>query len=130
MAAGIEAPTGKHIGATTKGATGGTALAGAVGIVLVWVLSELGVDVPDEVHGALIVIIAAVGTIIGGKLSPTDQVRTIWGSPPGLVTPPPGAVIPDGDGEHRATTPVSELDAEVDAIAARAAAARQDGGAA
>lgn len=111
MAAGIHEPTGKHIGSTTKGATGGTALAGAIGIVLVWVLSELGVNVPAEVHGALIVIIAAVGTIIGGKLSPTDQVRTIWGSQPGDQVTPPLALsgpaleeaytIPDGTGAHR-----------------------------
>lgn len=120
MAAGIQEPTGHKIGTTTVGATGGTALAGAVAIVLVWILAEVGLDVPAEVQGALVVIIAAAGTLVGGKLTPSNQVRTIWGSEPAdVVTPTVGgsrAVIPDGNGEHRASTSTGALDAEVDAL--------------
>lgn len=102
----VNEPTGKKIGSTTVGATAGTGLAGAAAVVLVWVLGEVGVIVPTEVAAALAVLIGGVGTLIGGKLTPSNQ-KTEVAVPVDLgatsqVTPAPGVVIPDGDGVHRA----------------------------
>lgn len=102
----VNEPTGKKIGTTTVGATAGTGLAGAAAVVLVWILGEVGVDVPTEVAAALAVLIGGVGTLIGGKLTPSNQ-RTQVAVPVDLsatsqVTPEPGTVIPDGTGVHRA----------------------------
>ena len=69
-------PTGKSIGTTTIGATGGTAVAGSVAVVLVWALSLTGLVVPAEVTAAMTVILAAVGALVGGKFTPSNQVRT------------------------------------------------------
>lgn len=109
----VNEPTGKKVGTTTVGATAGTGLAGAAAVVLVWILGEVGVNVPAEVAGALAVLIGGVGTLIGGKLSPSNQ-RTEVAVPVDLgatsqVTPEPGVVIPDGDGAHRAEDPESDL---------------------
>lgn len=102
----VTEPTGKKIGSTTVGATAGTGLAGAAAVVLVWILGEVGVVVPTEVAAALAVLIGGIGTLIGGKLTPSNQ-QTEVAVPVDLgatsqVTPTPGVVIPDGDGVHRA----------------------------
>lgn len=107
----VNEPTGKKIGSTTVGATAGTGLAGAAAVVLVWVLGEVGVVVPTEVAAALAVLIGGVGTLIGGKLTPSNQ-KTEVAVPVDLsatsqVTPEPGVVIPDGTGAHRAEDPES-----------------------
>lgn len=108
----VTEPTGKAIGSTTVGATAGTGIAGAAAVVLVWVLSESGVDVPAEVSAAIAVLIGGVGTIIGGKLMPSNQVRTERQIVPvveGTVAEKTAAAatatageVPDGTGEHRA----------------------------
>ena len=102
----VTEPTGKKIGSTTVGATAGTGLAGAAAVVLVWILGECGVDVPIEVAAALAVLIGGIGTLVGGKLTPSNQATEV-AVPVDLgatsqVTPAPGTVVPDGDGEHRA----------------------------
>ena len=104
----VSEPTGKKIGTTTMGATAGTGLAGAAAVVLVWVLGECGVDVPTEVAAALAVLIGGLGTLVGGKLTPSNQTTKV-AVPVELggtsqVTPPPDTVVPDGTGEHRAET--------------------------
>lgn len=109
----VTEPTGKKIGSTTVGATAGTGLAGAAAVVLVWILGEVGVNVPTEVAAALAVLIGGVGTLIGGKLTPSNQgtevVVPVDLGATSQVTPEIGAVIPDGDGEHRADAPDSDL---------------------
>lgn len=107
----VSEPTGKKIGTTTMGATAGTGLAGAAAVVLVWVLTEVGVDVPAEVSAALAVLIGGVGTLVGGKLAPSNQVRTevqvvpvVEGnSDEKAAAAAAAATVPDGTGEHRAT---------------------------
>jgi len=69
-------PPGNKVGTTTIGASGGTAVAGSIAVILVWALSLTGLDVPPEVTAAMTVVVAFVGTIIGGKISPSNQVRT------------------------------------------------------
>ena len=76
MAVTIE-PTGKKIGATTMGSTAGGTLAGAATVVLVWLLGAAGVDVPSEVAAAFTVLLGGVGTLLGGKLTPSNQTRTV-----------------------------------------------------
>lgn len=105
----VTEPTGKKIGTTTMGATAGTGLAGAAAVVLVWILTVCGVEVPAEVAAALAVLIGGVGTLLGGKLAPTSQVRTETRIVPvaeGTMedkTAAAAATVPDGTGEHRAT---------------------------
>ena len=105
----VTEPTGKKIGTTTMGATAGTGLAGAAAVVLVWILTVCGVEVPAEVAAALAVLIGGVGTLLGGKLAPTSQVRTETRIVPvveGSVedkNAAAAATVPDGTGEHRAT---------------------------
>ncbi len=107
----MSASQGHKVGTTTIGAAGGAGLAGAVAVVLVWLLSTVGVDVPAEVQNSLVVIIAAVGAIVGGKYTPTNQTPTVIEIPevagPGVAS----LSIPDGDGEHRAD-PFTQLDVE------------------
>ncbi|NDO78472.1 hypothetical protein GKZ75_09605 [Kocuria indica] len=102
----VTEPTGKKIGSTTVGATAGTGLAGAAAVVLVWILGEAGVDVPTEVAAALAVLIGGIGTLIGGKLVPSNQVRTETQIVPvaegSVMEKNAAAGIPDGTGEHRA----------------------------
>nr|WP_312964313.1 hypothetical protein [Kocuria rhizophila] len=76
MAVTIE-PTGKKIGATTMGSTAGGTLAGAATVVLVWLLGTAGVDVPPEVAAAFAVLLGGLGTLLGGKLTPSNQTRTV-----------------------------------------------------
>lgn len=61
----------RTIGSVTTGASAGTGVAGALAVVLVWLLSEVGVDVPSEVSAAIAVLIAGVGTLVGGYLVPS-----------------------------------------------------------
>lgn len=53
-----------------KAATGGAGAAGAITVVLVWVLSMFGVDVPPEVASALTTLIAAAGAFLAGYYKP------------------------------------------------------------
>lgn len=108
----VNEPTGKKIGTTTMGATAGTGLAGAAAVVLVWILTEVGVDVPAEVSAALAVLIGGIGTLVGGKLAPSNQVRTevqvvpvVEGSSDekAAAATATAGEVPDGTGEHRAT---------------------------
>jgi hypothetical protein len=57
-----------QIGPVTKSSAAGTGIAGAAGVVLVWVLGMFGLDVPEEVAAAIVVLIGALGTFIGGKV--------------------------------------------------------------
>jgi hypothetical protein len=57
-----------QVGPVTKGSAAGTGIAGAAGVVLVWVLGMFGLDVPEEVAAAIVVLIGALGTFIGGKV--------------------------------------------------------------
>ena len=93
------------------GATAGTGLAGAAAVVLVWILTQVGVDVPAEVSAALAVLIGGVGTLIGGKLAPSNQVRTevqvipvVEGNSDEKAAAAAATTVPDGTGEHRADT--------------------------
>lgn len=106
----VNEPTGKKIGTTTMGATAGTGLAGAAAVVLVWILTQVGVDVPAEVSAALAVLIGGIGTLVGGKLAPSNQVRTevqvvpvVEGSSDEKAAAA-ATTVPDGTGEHRADT--------------------------
>ena len=108
----VNEPTGKKIGTTTMGATAGTGLAGAAAVVLVWILTQVGVEVPAEVSAALAVLIGGIGTLVGGKLAPSNQVRTevqvipvVEGTSDEKAAAATAAAgeVPDGTGEHRAT---------------------------
>lgn len=106
----VSEPTGKKIGTTTMGATAGTGLAGAAAVVLVWILTQVGVDVPAEVSAALAVLIGGIGTLVGGKLAPSNQIRTevqvvpvVEGNSDEKATAA-ATTVPDGTGEHRADT--------------------------
>ena len=65
------------IGSTTKGAATGGALAGAVGTLAGYALIKTGFEtdpvVAATLAGAVVTMLSAVGALIGGKLSPTDQ---------------------------------------------------------
>ena len=105
----VNEPTGKKIGTTTMGATAGTGLAGAAAVVLVWILTQVGVEVPAEVSAALAVLLGGIGTLIGGKLAPSNQVRTevqvipvVEGTSDEKAAAAAAATVPDGTGEHRA----------------------------
>lgn len=105
----VNEPTGKKIGTTTMGATAGTGLAGAAAVVLVWILTQVGVEVPAEVSAALAVLLGGVGTLIGGKLAPSNQVRTevqvipvVEGNSDEKAAAAATTTVPDGTGEHRA----------------------------
>ncbi|MCT2249359.1 hypothetical protein [Kocuria rhizophila] len=109
----VNEPTGKKIGTTTMGATAGTGLAGAAAVVLVWILTEVGVGVPAEVSAALAVLIGGIGTLVGGKLAPSNQVRTEVQVVPvvegtsdekAAAAAATATTVPDGTGEHRADT--------------------------
>jgi high-affinity Fe2+/Pb2+ permease len=64
----------RTIGPVTTAAAAGTGVAGAAAIVLVWLLSLIGVDAPTEVSAAFAVLLAAVGSIVGGYLvRPTSE---------------------------------------------------------
>lgn len=114
----VTEPTGKKIGSTTVGATAGTGLAGAAAVILVWILGECGVDVPTEVAAALAVLIGGIGTLVGGKVTPSNQVRTETQIVPvveGTVaekTAAAGSTIPDGTGKHHAGSTAAAAETE------------------
>lgn len=56
------------VGPVTTGATAGTGVAGALGVLLIWILDINGVEVPAEVAGAIVVLIGAIGTLLAGWL--------------------------------------------------------------
>ena len=65
-----------QIGPVTKGSAAGTGVAGAGAIVIVWVASLFGFEIPAEVAGAVVVIIGFVGSLVGGKVvSPEKAAR-------------------------------------------------------
>lgn len=63
-----ESPETRSVGPVTLSATAGMTVAGALTTILVWGLALAGVDVPGPVAAALTVLLAAVGTLIGGWL--------------------------------------------------------------
>lgn len=58
----------RRVGVVTTSSTGGGAVAGALTVLVVWVLSMRGIDVPAEVASGFTVILAFIGGIIGGWL--------------------------------------------------------------
>ena len=58
----------RTVGPVTTGAATGTGVAGASAILLVWLLSLAGLDVPEPVVGAITLLLGAVGTLVGGFL--------------------------------------------------------------
>jgi hypothetical protein len=44
----------------------------AVGVLIVYLLGLFGLDVPEEVAAALVVLIGAIGTLVGGKVVSPD----------------------------------------------------------
>ena len=73
----------RTVGPVTTGAAAGTGVAGAAAVVLVWLLSLTGLDVPAEVSAAVAVLIGGIGTLIGGFLvRPREE--------PTVIEPEPG----------------------------------------
>lgn len=72
MMAEITKPKGT-IGPVTKSATAGTGVAGAAGIVIVWIAGLFGLDIPAEVAGAIVLLISAIGALVGGKIVPPTR---------------------------------------------------------
>ena len=62
-----------HIGPVTKSSAAGTGIAGAAGVLIVYLLGLFGLDGPEEVAAALVVLIGALGTLVGGKLVSPDK---------------------------------------------------------
>lgn len=58
----------RTVGPVTTGSAAGTGVAGAAAVVLVWLLTLTGLDVPSEVSAAVAVLLGGVGTIVGGWL--------------------------------------------------------------
>ena len=57
-----------QIGPVTTSSAAGTGIAGAAGVLIVYLLSLFGLEVPNEVAAAIVVLIGAIGSIIGGKV--------------------------------------------------------------
>lgn len=49
-----------------KAAGAGAGTSGAVAILLIWVLSQVGVDVPPEAAAAISTVVASAGALVGG----------------------------------------------------------------
>ena len=62
-----------HIGPVTKSSAAGTGIAGAAGVLIVYLLGLFGLEVPEEVAAAIVVLIGAIGTFVGGKLVSPDK---------------------------------------------------------
>ncbi len=61
---------------TPKVATG--ALAGAVSVILVWIITKWGIDVPPEIASAFTTVISAGSSYFAPRSDPTpDQVTDI-----------------------------------------------------
>lgn len=58
------------IGPVTTSSASGTGIAGAAAVVLVWIVGLFGLEVPSEVAGAFVVLLGAVGALVGGKIVP------------------------------------------------------------
>ena len=56
------------IGPVTTSSAAGTGIAGAAGVLIVYLLSLFGLEVPNEVAAAIVVLIGAIWSIIGGKV--------------------------------------------------------------
>ena len=81
-----------QIGPVTKGSAAGTGVAGAGAIVIVWVASLFGFEIPAEVAGAVVVIIGFVGSLVGGKVvSPEKAARFQIDRDKPAAEPGPGA---------------------------------------
>lgn len=66
----------RTIGVVTQSSTGGATVAGGITIIIVWLLSLSGVDVPPEVASGFTVIIGAIGGLVGGwMVKPGDGKR-------------------------------------------------------
>lgn len=66
----------RTIGVVTQSSTGGATVAGGITIIIVWLLSLSGVEVPPEVASGFTVIIGAIGALVGGWLvKPGDGKR-------------------------------------------------------
>ncbi|MGY4845514.1 hypothetical protein ACW9PK_12330 [Kocuria sp. MNB10] len=106
---------GHRMGATTKGAAAGTGVGGAIGILAAYVLIKTGVEddpaTAATIGSAVAVLIAAVGTLIGGKFTPTDakpvQINIPEVAGRGVLGFPG---MPDGTGEHRALAQPADTD--------------------
>lgn len=51
-------------------ATGGSGIGGAIGAVVVWALSQAGLDVPPEIGIAIATLCSAVAAFIAGYFTP------------------------------------------------------------
>lgn len=58
----------RSVGRVTTSATTGTVIAGAVTVLVVYVASVAGVEVPEAVSSALTVVLSAIGALVGGWL--------------------------------------------------------------
>lgn len=64
------------IGPVTTSSAAGTGIAGAAGVVIVWLVGLFGLEIPAEVAGAIVVLLGAIGTLVGGKVvSPEKSSR-------------------------------------------------------
>lgn len=58
----------RTIGKVTQSSSAGGGLAGAITLIVVWILTSRGVDIPPEVAAGFTVIISFIGGLIGGWL--------------------------------------------------------------
>lgn len=61
------------IGPVTTSSAAGTGIAGAAGVLIVWIVSLFGLEIPAEVAGAIVVLLGAIGTLVGGKVVPPER---------------------------------------------------------
>jgi hypothetical protein len=57
-----------QVGPVTKGSAAGTGVAGAGAVVIVWIASIFGFEIPAEVASAIVIIIGFIGSLVGGKV--------------------------------------------------------------
>ena len=62
-----------QVGPVTKSSAAGTGIAGAAGVLIVYIIGLFGLEVPNEVAAALVVLIGAIGTLVAGKLVSPDR---------------------------------------------------------
>ncbi len=58
-------------GLTPKVATG--ALAGAVSVILVWIITKFGIDVPPEIASAFTTVVSALSSYFAPRSEPTAE---------------------------------------------------------
>lgn len=58
----------RKIGVVTTTATAGLTISGALTVLVVYVLSLNGIDLPEHVSNALTVLLCAIGGLVGGWL--------------------------------------------------------------